>query len=285
MRRAECGPYPDGPIGAGEEGVRADLVLLQARVGPIVPPSVRRIHFQDAATVRVAVLLPDPAEGIWVVVTPEVVFGLTPVLLLVTRKVTVQLPDAGRLIPVKLKAVCPAVNVDGVVPLHVPPTAPATALMFVRVSVKAPPLRADVLPLDKVRVTMEVPPAAMLVGLNAFAMLIAAHTVKVAVLLPAPAVGICVVVMPEVVLCCAPSVVLVTAKVTVQLPDAGMLIPVKLNAVCPAVKVDGLVPVQVPPTAPPDAFMFVSVSEKAPPVKAVALPLVKVRVTVEVLPD
>ena len=85
-------------------------------------------------TVRLAVLLTAPAVGVCVVVTPEVAFGLTPWVLLVTAKVTVQeppLPLAGIVIPLKLKLVAPAARLFGVVPTHVPPTAPPTALMLV----------------------------------------------------------------------------------------------------------------------------------------------------------
>jgi hypothetical protein len=46
----------------------------------------------------------------------------------------------------------------------------------------------------------------------------------------------------------------VTLKITVQLP-LGMVIPVKLREVWPAVKEDGVVPEQVPVTAPPTALM------------------------------
>ena len=113
----------------------------------------------------------------------------------------------------------------------------------------------------------------------------AASTVKVAVLLAGPAVGVCVVVTPDVVLFCAPTVLLVTLKVTVQLPDAGILIPLKLREVVPPVNVPGVVPVQVPPTAPATALIPASVSVKAPPVRAVALLLLKVRVTTDVPPD
>src|SRR5579871_1104422 len=111
------------------------------------------------------------------------------------------------------------------------------------------------------------------------------RTVSVAVLLAAPAAGVCVVVTPDAVLGCAPGVVLVTLKVTVQLPLAGMVMPLKLSAVAPAVSEPGVVPVQVPPTAPPEALMLASVSVKAPPVRAAALPLARVKVTVEDAPD
>src|SRR5260370_912680 len=109
-------------------------------------------------TVRVAVLLGEPADGVCVVVTPDVVLGFPPTVLLVTLKVTVQLPLAGIVIPVKLRAVAPGLKVDGVVPTQVPPTAPPTALILDSVSVNAPPVRLEALLFDKVRVARELPP-------------------------------------------------------------------------------------------------------------------------------
>ncbi len=236
-------------------------------------------------TVRLAVLLAAPAVGVWVVVTPEVVLGLTPVVVLVTLNVTVQLLLAGIVIPLKLSAVAPAVNDAGVVPTQVPPTAPPTALIFASVSVNAPPVRSVLLLLAKVSVTVEDPPDEIDVGLKAFAMVGVASTVRLAVLLAAPAVGVCVVVTPEVVLGLVPVVELVTLNVTVQLPLAGIVIPLKLSAVAPPVNVVGVVPTQVPPTPPPMALIFESVSVNAPPVRAVLLLLAKVSVTVEDPPD
>ena len=109
-------------------------------------------------TVRFAVLLAAPAVVVCVVVTPEVVLGFTPTLLLVTLKITVQLALAGILIPVKLNAVAPAVSVLGVVPAQVPVTEPPAALMEVSVSLNAPPVRAEALLFDKVSVMVEFPP-------------------------------------------------------------------------------------------------------------------------------
>src|SRR5712692_3733702 len=151
-----------------------------------------------ATTVSVAVLLCAPAVGVWVVVTPEVWLLLPPSVLLVTLKVTVQLPLAGIAMPVKLSAVAPALRVLGVVPTQVPPTTPPTALMFTSVSVNAPPVRAEALLLVRVRVTTDVPPDGIVAGLSPLLMVGAANTVSVAVLLAAPAVGVCVVVTPEV---------------------------------------------------------------------------------------
>jgi hypothetical protein len=121
-----------------------------------------------------------------------------------------------------------------------------------------------------VTVSVEVPPEAMLAGLNEFEGMVkwtVLAMVRVAVLLAAPAVVVCVVVTPEVVLFSVPVVELVTLKITVQLLLAGIVMPVKLADVAPAVKVVGVVPEQVPVTEPPDAVMPVGkVSLKAPPV-------------------
>jgi hypothetical protein len=93
----------------------------------------------------------------------------------------------------------------------------------------------------------------------------AESTVNVAVLLAAPAVGVCVVVTPEVVLFSVPAVELLTLKITVQELLAGIVIPLKLADVAPAVRVVGVVPAQEPVTEPPAAVMPVgNVSLKAP---------------------
>lgn len=79
---------------------------------------------------------------------------------------------------------------------------------------------------------------------------------------------------------------LVTAKVTVQFPLFGIVMPLKLKAVAPADRVFGDVPTQVPPTAPPTALIFDKVSVNAAPVNApVGLLLVKVSVTVDIPPE
>jgi hypothetical protein len=146
-----------------------------------------------------AVLLTGPAVDDCVVVTPEVVFGCVPILLLVTVKVTVQLPLAGIVIPEKLSAVAPPPSDAGVVPEQVPPTAPPKALIFTSVSVKVPPVRAALLLLLNVRVTTEFAPGKIAVGLKALAIVGRFPTVNMAVLLTAPATGVKVAVTPEVV--------------------------------------------------------------------------------------
>jgi hypothetical protein len=79
--------------------------------------------------------------------------------------------------------------------------------------------------------------------------------------------------------------VLVTPKVTVQFPLAGIVMPVKFTTGAPAVKTLPAAPPHDPADAPPTAVIFESVSENEAFVNAVALLLVKVNVTVEVPPD
>src|SRR5580658_10347247 len=107
--------------------------------------------------------------------------------------------------------------------------------------------------------------------MNALEIVGAVDTVRVAVLLGGPGVGVCVVITPVVVFGKAPNVELVTLKITVQVPLLGILIPLKPTAVAPAVSVEGVVPVQVPVTEPPTALMFTSVSLKVPTASAVEL--------------
>src|SRR5580693_503966 len=87
--------------------------------------------------------------------------------------------------PLKLRAVAPAVSVAGVVPAQVPPMGPPTADMFTSASVNAPPVSATELVFPNVNVTVEVPPAAIVAGLNALAIVGDDRpvTVKLAVLL------------------------------------------------------------------------------------------------------
>src|SRR5260370_1222763 len=109
-------------------------------------------------TVRAAAWQEEPAEGVCVVVTPRVVLGLPPTVLLGTRKVTVQVLLAGIVIPLKLRAVAPGLRVAGVVPVQVPPT---SFFLMIRL-----PPRSTLFPsttlfrslFDNVRVATELPP-------------------------------------------------------------------------------------------------------------------------------
>src|SRR5438128_2408415 len=141
-----------------------------------------------ATTVRLAVLLAVPATGVCVVVTPDVVFGCTPAVLLVTSKMTVQLLLVGIVIPLKPRAVAPATRLFGVVPTHVPVTLPPAALIFVNVSVNDAPVSVvEVFELLKVNVTVLVPPDWIDVGLKALAIVGGFATVRLAVaVLPVP---------------------------------------------------------------------------------------------------
>ena len=111
------------------------------------------------STVSVGELLPAPAIEVCVVVTPDVVFGCTPGVLLVTTKVTVQLLLAGTVMPLKASAVAPAPSTFELAPVQVPPAAPPTALMLARVSLNEAPVNMVLaLLLVNVSVTVEVPP-------------------------------------------------------------------------------------------------------------------------------
>ena len=268
------------------------LLFDSVRVTTEVPPdwivvglnALVMVGVASAVTVRFTVLLTGPAVGVCVVVTPDVVFGLLATLLLVTLKMMVQFPPPGIEIPVKFSAVAPAVNDAGDAP-QLPVTAPATALMLARVSDTAPPLNGVVLLFDSVRVTTDVPPDTIDAGLNALLMVGAASTVRFTDALGEPAVGVCVVVTPDVALGWTPGVLLVTLKITVQLPFAGIEMPVKLSAVAPAVNVPGAAP-QLPVTAPATALMLARVSDTAPPLNGVeALLFDSVNVTTELPPD
>ena len=191
---------------------------------------------------------------------------------------------AGIVMPVKLRAVALAANVFGVVPTHVPVTAPPTALIFASVSVNAAPVRFDGFVLPRVSVTVLELPDWIAAGANAFAIVASAKTDRLAVLLAAPAIAVCVVVTPDVVFGFVPSVLLVTLKITVHEPLAGIVMPVKLRAVALAANVFGVVPAHVPVTAPPTALIFASVSVNEALPRAAAFELVNVSVTVELPP-
>ena len=109
---------------------------------------------------------------------------------------TVQEPLAGIVMPVKLKFAALAASEFGVVPAQVPVTAPPAALMFVSVSVNAPPVNAEAFELVSVKVTVLVPPVGIDAGEKAFAIVGLAKTVRLAVLLAAPT-GVWLVVTPD----------------------------------------------------------------------------------------
>lgn len=102
--------------------------------------------------------------------------------MLVTSKVTVQLELFGIVMPLKLKAVAPGEREFGIVPTQVPPTAPPTALIFIKLSVNEALVKSPVVfGFDKVRVTVEVPPVRIIEGLKDLAIVGGATTVRFAV--------------------------------------------------------------------------------------------------------
>src|SRR5260370_1332209 len=112
----------------------------------------------DASTVRTAVLLAEPADGVCVVVTPDVVLGFAPAMLLVTLKVTMQLLLAGIVMTVKLRAVAPALKEDGVVPVLFLTTRRPPRSTLVPYSAHFRSVRMEALLFDNVRVARELPP-------------------------------------------------------------------------------------------------------------------------------
>jgi hypothetical protein len=108
-------------------------------------------------------------------------------------------------------------------------------------------------------------------------------TVRLAVLLGAPATASPARVAPLVVLGRVPAVLLVTVRVMVQ-PASGTLPAVTAKLVTPAAALL-VTPVQVPPTAPLASCILESVSVKARPVTAAPVPLMIWKLIVEVAPE
>ena len=222
-------------------------------------------------------------------VTAPVVLTNAPVVVPLTLTVKLQVVLAGMVAPLMEMLVAAATGAKvPVAQLFVAPGAAATSSPAGKVSVTPTPVSATVFAAGFViaMVKVETPLfRTTAVGANDLAMVGAATTAKVAVLLGAPAVGVCAVVTPEVVFVLPPTELLVTLKITVQFPFAGIVIALKFKAVAPAAKLFGVVPTQVPVTAPPAALILVSVSVNEAFVNAgAAFGLVKVSVTVDVPP-
>lgn len=192
-----------------------------------------------ATTARVAVLLVVPVPPSVELIAP-VVLDLVPALVPVTSAEKVHddpaAGDAVRVPPDRLIMPLPATAV--IVPLpQVPVTlgVAATATPAGRVSVKATPLRAlAVLGLVMVKLSVLLAFSAMLVGLKALLMVGGATTVKLAVLLVAPAPD-SVELMAPVVLDLVPALVPVTFTVMEHEPLDASVPPVKLMLLEPAV--------------------------------------------------
>ena len=185
-----------------------------------------------ATTTRFAVLLPAPAVGVCALVAPLVVVGLVPMVLLVSTAVTLQLAFAARAMPLKLKLVALAMSVEGVTPVQVPLTdwAPDTRILT-RVSLKLILVKATGLGLDKVKVTVSMPPGNIDAALKVLAIVGASTiTTRFAVFDAGPAATDSAALIPLVVLGLVPTERLVTVMVTVQLLLAGMVRPDRVIA-------------------------------------------------------
>ncbi len=112
---------------------------------------------------------------------------------------------------------------------------------------KLAPVNALAFGFVNVNVIVEVPPAVIVAGEKAFAIVGVPSTVRLAVFDTVPAVGTSVVVTPLVAFGCTPSTLELTTIVTVQLSLAGIVIPLRLRLVSPSVKLLPPAPVQLPP--------------------------------------
>src|SRR5713101_3399985 len=241
------------------------------------------------STFRVAVLLTAPVPPS-VEVTALVVLFLLPAVVPVTSAEKVHddptAGDAVRVPPDRLMLPLPATAV--IVPLpQVPVTlgVAATATPVGRVSVKATPLRAlAVLGLVMVKLSVLLAFSAMLVGLKALLMVGGATTVKLAVLLVAPA-PLSVELMAPVVLDLLPALVPVTFTLIAHVPLEASVPPVKPMVLEPAVSDNVPVHVVLAPFGVATTSPETRVSEKATPVSAKPeFGLAMLNVTVEVPP-
>src|SRR4051812_5289452 len=163
-------------------------------------------------TVRKAGEAPAPAMGVCALVTPEVTSGHPLAGLidaLATLTVTVQLPLAGTVMPLKERLVAPAAKLFEEAPAQVPPAAPAAKIcMLESPSVKETPVSAMALLLVSVMISVDELVAdavllRMVPGLNPSETEAGAYTVRVAVFEPAPATGVCAELTPVAVLALA----------------------------------------------------------------------------------
>ncbi len=252
--------------------------LLMVKVSVVVPLSgifaAPNAFAMDGAfsTFRVAVLLTAPVPPS-VEVTALVVLFLLPAVVPVTSAEKVHddpaAGDAVRVPPERLMAPLPATAV--IVPLPQEPVTlgvAATATPAGRVSVKAMPLRAlAVLGLVMVKLSVLLAFSAMLVGLKALLMVGGATTVKLAVLLVAPAPDSVELIAP-VVFDLVPAVVPVTFTLMEHEPlDASVPLD-KLMVFEPAVSDTVPTHVVLAPVGLATTKPAGRVSEKATPVRA-----------------
>src|SRR6266849_4932579 len=229
-----------------------------------------------APSVAEAVLpVPPLAE-----LTLAVVLSLEPEVVGVTFTLTAHELLSAILPPVKLMVVSPAAGAN--VPPHVllEPGTAATCRPVGKVSLTATPLKAvPVFGLVMVKVRVEVPPTAVVVGEKALLILGGATTVSVTVLLLEP-VPPSVEVTAPVVLDLVPAVLPVTFTLMVQGLLSAILPPLRLMLLLAAVAVRVPPHVLLAPFGVATISPETRVSEKATPLKAVpVLGLVMVNVT------
>ena len=172
---------------ADVSGVPSGLVIVKVivvRSWDVIAAGEKAFTITGAVadTVRVAVL--DTAlAGASALVNADVVLTCGPGTLLVTITVTVQEPLAGTVSPVNASAVAPAVKPLLPAPAQLPPAGPVELMAIpLSVSVKAPAVSGTPSVFARVNVMVDVAPAAMVEGENAFAIVgAAAFTVRVAV--------------------------------------------------------------------------------------------------------
>jgi len=190
-------------------------------------------------TFRITVLEAVPGVGVWVEVTPLALFGLAPGFDELKSNVTVHELPVARVRPVNaMVPVWPAVKLLPPAPTHVPPAGPVAATdMFTSESVKPALVNGAPLEFCKVNVTRLVPFCAIVVVPKDLVIVAGDTTFNTAVLETAPAVPVCVVATPEVVLLYEPMTADVTSTVIVHVVDAGTEPAVTLNVLPPAVAV------------------------------------------------
>ena len=144
------------------------------------------------------------------------------------------MPFCATLPPFKLALLAPASGAKVPPQVLVTLGGAATKISLGKLSVNAKPVSATLLGLLITSVSVEVLPAVIVLGENDLLIVGLITTFKVAVLLARPGPPVWVDDTPPEVLLYAPTIVLVTSKVMLQLPPAIKLPPVKLTKPVPA---------------------------------------------------
>jgi hypothetical protein len=249
------------------------------------PKTFEIVGGATAATVRVAVAVkpvPPSTE-----VTAFVVLTFVPAVFPVTLTLKVQEPLAGIVPPLRIKLPLPATAVNVPAPqLPVRPFGVEITTPAGNVSLKPTPVNAvEAFGLVMVKLSVLVPPTAMLVGAKDLVIVGAAMPATVRVAVAVKPVPPSVELTVPVVLTFVPAVVPVTLTLKVQEPLAAIVPPLRLTLPEPATAV--IVPAPQLPVRPFGVETTTpagSVSVTATPVKALAFGLVMVKLSVLVPP-